>query len=100
MSLLKTDGINYMSSVLYQAGQQMVEIASLNPMQLQQLQEQLKSELELFTNSQQQLRIATSKFQESLQSVAKLDGTSDGKSNGTVMTLRQSMWIISSTFPF
>ena len=67
----------------------MVEIASLNPMQLQQLQEQLKSELELFTNSQQQLRIATSKFQESLQSVAKLDGTSDGKSNGAVMTLRQ-----------
>ena len=55
-----------------QAGQQMVEIASLNPMQLQQLQEQLKSELELFSNSMQQLRIATSKFQESLQSVAKL----------------------------
>ena len=63
-----------------QAGQQMVEIASLNPMQLQQLQEQLKSELELFSNSMQQLRIATSKFQESLQSVAKLDGTEDGES--------------------
>jgi len=61
-----------------EAGQQMVEIASLNPMQLQQLQEQLKSELELFSNSMQQLRIATSKFQESLQSVAKLDGTEDG----------------------
>jgi len=61
-----------------EAGQQMVEIASLNPMQLQQLQEQLKGELELFTNSMQQLRIATSKFQESLQSVAKLEGSENG----------------------
>lgn len=59
-------------------GQQMVEIASLNPMQLQQLQEQLKSELELFSNSMQQLRLATAKFQESLQSVAKLEGSEDG----------------------
>ena len=57
----------------------MVEIASLNPMQLTQLQEQLKSELELFTNSMQQLRVATAKFQESLQSVAKLEGTQDGE---------------------
>jgi len=61
-----------------EAGQQMVEIASLNVMQLSQLKEQLQSELELFTTSMQQLRIATSKFQESLQSVAKLEGTEDG----------------------
>jgi len=59
-------------------GQQMVEIASLNPMQLTQLQEQLKSELELFSTSMQQLRLATAKFQESLQSVAKLEGSEDG----------------------
>jgi len=59
-------------------GQQMVEIASLNAMQLSQLSEQLKGELELFTNSLQQLRIATAKFQESLQSVSKLDNTTDG----------------------
>ena len=57
----------------------MVEIASLNPMQLTQLQEQLKSELELFSTSMQQLRLATAKFQESLQSVAKLEGSEDGK---------------------
>jgi len=61
-----------------EGGQQMVEIASLNAMQLSQLKEQLQSELELFTTSLQQLRIATAKFQESLQSVAKLDGTGDG----------------------
>merc|ERR1712149_124276 len=47
-------------------------------MQLSQLSEQLKGELELFTNSLQQLRIATAKFQESLQSVSKLDNTTDG----------------------
>ena len=73
----------------------MVEIASLNPMQLTQLQEQLKSELELFTNSMQQLRVATAKFQESLQSVAKLEGTQDGeatKRDSPLINNRYRLW--------
>jgi len=74
-----------------EAGQQMVEIASLNPMQLTQLQEQLKSELELFTNSMQQLRVATAKFQESLQSVAKLEGTQDG--HEVMVPLTSSLYV-------
>merc|ERR1712168_847157 len=56
-----------------------------------QLQEQLKSELELFTNSMQQLRVATAKFQESLQSVAKLEGTQDG--HEVMVPLTSSLYV-------
>uniref|UniRef100_T1ISQ0 Prefoldin subunit 5 n=1 Tax=Strigamia maritima TaxID=126957 RepID=T1ISQ0_STRMM len=70
---------------------QTVDISKLNLGQLNQLKQQLDQEIELFSSSLQQLKLAQTKFQDSGDCLEKINPDNDGKE--ILVPLTGSMYV-------
>lgn len=73
------------------AGKQAIELSQLPIQQLQQLSQQLDQEIEMFTQSLNQLKIAQTKFLESQESLVKV--SPDNLSKEILVPLTSSMYV-------
>jgi len=83
--------VKQQSSLSQQAGMQAVDLTKLNLMQLTQFKQGLDTDLQFYQESLQNLKLAQSKFQESGDSLTKMNPESDGKD--VLVPLTGSMYV-------
>jgi len=79
------------SSLTQQSGMQAVDLTKLNLMQLTQFKNGLDTDLQFYQESLQNLKLAQSKFQESGDSLSKMNSDSNGKD--VLVPLTGSMYV-------